>query len=180
MKGEMKLNAKSRAKLLLVTLGVGCLALTADACTGMYAGKKATADGSVLIGRTVDFSPYNATMYQQICEAGTQMAVEWPRLIDAAVKTCDLQRLSDCTFAEEERSFAAAKRLYDELLWYMAANNRISGDGSGATDRPESPFKPRLRKSFAGEHDTEFGGIRIQADADALMKAALQSTIFYR
>ena len=53
-------------------LGAWCLVLgagTADACTGMYAGKGVTADGSVLIGRKVDFSPYNATMYQQICEA---------------------------------------------------------------------------------------------------------------
>ena len=61
-------------KKMMKVLGVWCLVLSAgvaDACTGMYAGKKATADGSVLIGRTVDFSPYNATMYQQICERGT-------------------------------------------------------------------------------------------------------------
>ena len=44
------------------------------ACTGMYAGKLVTSDGSILIGRTVDFSPYNATMYQQICEPGTQVS----------------------------------------------------------------------------------------------------------
>ncbi len=48
----------------------------ADACTGMYAGKKVTTDGSVLIGRTVDFSPYNATMFQQICEPGTKVAFD--------------------------------------------------------------------------------------------------------
>lgn len=39
----------------------------------IYAGKGVTADGSVLIGRTVDFSPCNATMFQQICEPGTQV-----------------------------------------------------------------------------------------------------------
>ena len=50
------------------------LANAAYACTGMYAGKGVTTDGSVLIGRTVDFPPYNATMYQQICEPGTQVA----------------------------------------------------------------------------------------------------------
>ena len=60
----------------LIFCGV-CLVLGAaasEACTGMYAGKQVTSDGSVLIGRTVDFSPYNATMFQQVCEAGTQVA----------------------------------------------------------------------------------------------------------
>ena len=60
----------------LIFCGV-CLVLGAaasEACTGMYAGKQVTSDGSVLIGRTVDFSPYNATMYQQICEPGTQVS----------------------------------------------------------------------------------------------------------
>ena len=57
----------------------GCLALgamTSDACTGMYAGKKVSTDGSVLIGRTVDFAPYNATMHQQICERGAQVSFD--------------------------------------------------------------------------------------------------------
>ena len=60
-----------------LVLGAWCLVLgagTAHACTGMYAGKKVTTDGSVLIGRTVDFSPYNATMRQQICERGAQVS----------------------------------------------------------------------------------------------------------
>ena len=68
----------SGRKLLMSLCGwgltVGGVCLSANACTGMYAGKGATADGSILIGRTVDFSPYNATMFQQICEAGTQVA----------------------------------------------------------------------------------------------------------
>ena len=62
-------------KKTMKVLGAWCLVLSAgvaDACTGMYAGKGVTTDGSVLIGRTVDFSPYNATMYQQICERGKQ------------------------------------------------------------------------------------------------------------
>ena len=60
-------------KTLICAIALG-FALAADACTGMYAGRLATSDGSVLIGRTVDFSPYNATMYQQICEPGTQVS----------------------------------------------------------------------------------------------------------
>lgn len=40
----------------------------------MYAGKKVTSDGSVLIGRTADPAPFNGTMVQQICERGTVTA----------------------------------------------------------------------------------------------------------
>ena len=45
-----------------------------SACTGMYTGKEVTTDGSVLIGRTNDFPPCNATMRQQICERGAQVS----------------------------------------------------------------------------------------------------------
>ena len=63
---------KLRVALAGAWLALGVM--SADACTGMYAGRGVTTDGSVLIGRTVDFSPYNATMVQQICERGTQVA----------------------------------------------------------------------------------------------------------
>ena len=69
-------------KKTMKVLGVWCLVLgagVADACMGMYAGKKVTADGSVLIGRTVDFSPHNATMVQQICERDTAIAERYSR-----------------------------------------------------------------------------------------------------
>ena len=60
-----------------LVLSVLCLAsCAASACTGMYAGRGVTADKSVLIGRTVDFEPYNATMHQQICEPGTQVSFD--------------------------------------------------------------------------------------------------------
>ena len=61
-------------KTELFTLSLLLFNSAADAYTGMYAGKGVTADGSVLIGRTVDFSPYNATMVQQICERGKQVS----------------------------------------------------------------------------------------------------------
>ena len=62
-------------KRMMLVAGVALFAaVSTDACTGMYAGKRVTVDKSVLIGRTVDFSPYNATMYQQICERGAQVS----------------------------------------------------------------------------------------------------------
>ena len=69
-------------------------------------------------------------------------AEEWPQKLSEAIGSGDSSALSAYTRAEEERSFADAKRIYDELLWYAAANNRIKGDGSGATDEPLEPFAP--------------------------------------
>ena len=69
-------------------------------------------------------------------------AGDWPRKLDAAIASGNAAVLSAYTRAEEEQSFADAKRIYDELMWYAAANNRIKGDGSGATDEPTEPFKP--------------------------------------
>jgi len=43
----------------------------------------------------------------------------------------------------QKRAFADAKRIFDELVWYAAENNRISGDGNKATDAPERPFQPK-------------------------------------
>ena len=76
MKGKGKTKSEKVWMSLLLTFSLLLFTSAADACTGMYAGKKVTADGSVLIGRTVDFAPYNATMCQQICERGTQVAFD--------------------------------------------------------------------------------------------------------
>ena len=71
-----------------------------------------------------------------------QMAEEWPRNLSAAIASGIYTALWGYTRDEENKSFAAAKKLYDELIWYAVANNRITGDGSGATDEPLEPFKP--------------------------------------
>ena len=71
-----------------------------------------------------------------------RMAVEWSRKLDEAIVSGDSAALSAYTFDEETHSLMVAKRMYDELLWYAAANNRIAGDGCEATDEPVEPFKP--------------------------------------
>lgn len=71
-----------------------------------------------------------------------RMMTEWPRKLSEAIVSRNAAILSAYTCAEEEESFADAKRMYDELIWYAAANNRIKGDGSGATDEPTKPFEP--------------------------------------
>ena len=48
-----------------LVLGACCLvlgALSADACTGFYVGRKVSADGTTMIGRTVDAAPWNGPM----------------------------------------------------------------------------------------------------------------------
>jgi len=55
---------------------------------------------------------------------------------DAPAMTCFAKR-------EQSRALEDAKRIFDELMWYVIANNRIEGDGSGATTLPEKPFCPK-------------------------------------
>ena len=45
------------ARLFLLCQVVMGLALTADACSGFYVGKKVSKDGSILLGRTIDVGP---------------------------------------------------------------------------------------------------------------------------
>ena len=45
-------------------------ALSADACTGFYVGKKVSADGTTMLGRTVDAAPWNGPMYLSRFERG--------------------------------------------------------------------------------------------------------------
>lgn len=61
----------------------------------------------------------------------------------ALVATGDVGRITDYTVAAESKALADARRLFDELMAYAAANNRIKGDGSGATEKPSAPFCPR-------------------------------------
>ena len=48
--------------------------------------------------------------------------------------------LSDDGCRVQRQALADAKEMLDNLLWYVTANNRIEGDGSGATSKPEQPF----------------------------------------
>ena len=59
-------------KLTLAAVAVclaGC-ALDAFACTGFYVGKKVSADGTMMIGRTMDFSPWNGVRHMNRFERG--------------------------------------------------------------------------------------------------------------
>ncbi|MDO5318662.1 MAG: C69 family dipeptidase [bacterium] len=54
--------------------------------------------------------------------------------------------LTDWTNGELSRALAQARAMTDELLWYITANNRIEGDGSGATAQPSAPFRPNAAR----------------------------------
>ena len=50
------------------------------------------------------------------------------------------ERLTSFTVDAQRQDFENALRIFDELMWYVMANNRIEGDGSGATAQPKAPF----------------------------------------
>ena len=70
----------------------------------------------------------------------------YPKLLKEAAATWEtdptaaMEKLTEFTVAAQRKDFADAKRVFDQLMWYITANNRIEGDGSGATDKPERPF----------------------------------------
>ena len=59
----------------------------------------------------------------------------------------------------QREALSDAKRLLDQLLWYVTANNQIEGDGSGAKSRPAKPFAcwapPARRTKVLFFFDTE-------------------------
>lgn len=54
-----------------------------------------------------------------------------------------VRKLTDYTCGTQMRAYEDAKRVFDDLMWYVTANNRIEGDGSGATSVPVRPFEVR-------------------------------------
>jgi len=62
----------------------------------------------------------------------------YPKLLKAP----DAAKLTEWTVAAQREDLANARRIFDELSWYVTENNRITGDGSGATFEPSRPFVP--------------------------------------
>lgn len=72
-----------------------------------------------------------------------ELIESYPKTLAEAVDTDDAAKLTAFTKREQARAFEDAKRIFDELMWYMMENNRIEGDGSGATSKPAKPFSPK-------------------------------------
>ena len=72
-----------------------------------------------------------------------ELLAAWPKMLAAAAQDAEGRtRVTEWCKHEQRRAFDDAKRIFDELMWYIIANNRIEGDGSGATSEPKAPFKP--------------------------------------
>ena len=71
-----------------------------------------------------------------------ELLASWPKALAKAVTRDDASVVTDFACREQSRAFADAKRIFDELMWYVMENNRIEGDGSGATTLPKAPFRP--------------------------------------
>lgn len=66
----------------------------------------------------------------------------YPKVQADAAEKGDAAAVTGFAKREQARALADARRIFDELMWYVAANNRIEGDGSGATTNPKSAFRP--------------------------------------
>jgi len=66
----------------------------------------------------------------------TRLLADFPKVL-ASGSAAELT--SFCSSAQTE-AYNDALRIFDDLMWYVAANNRIEGDGSGATSQPPAPF----------------------------------------
>ena len=72
-----------------------------------------------------------------------ELLARWPKALAEAVAKDDAAVVTDFVQREQARAFGDAKRIFDELMWYVIENNRIEGDGSGATTLPRKPFRPK-------------------------------------
>ena len=71
-----------------------------------------------------------------------ELLASWPKVLADAVAKDDASVVTGFSRREQARAFSDAKRIFDELMWYVMENNRIEGDGSGATTLPKAPFRP--------------------------------------
>ena len=71
-----------------------------------------------------------------------ELLVAYPKALAESVTRDDESAITAFTKREQSRAFKDALRIFDELMWYVMENNRIEGDGSGATTLPEEPFRP--------------------------------------
>ena len=71
-----------------------------------------------------------------------ELLERYPIVLAEAVASNDASILTDFAKHEQSRAFSDARRIFDELMWYVMENNRIEGDGGGATTLPPGPFVP--------------------------------------
>lgn len=73
-----------------------------------------------------------------------ELLASYPEILrKCALQGGDAAGLTAYCCREQARAYADALRIFDDLMWYAVANNRISGDGSGATDLPPRPFEAK-------------------------------------
>ena len=72
-----------------------------------------------------------------------ELLASYPKALAEAVAKDDAAVVTAFAKREQARAFGDAKRIFDELMWYAMENNRIEGDGGGATSQPAKPFRPK-------------------------------------
>ena len=71
-----------------------------------------------------------------------ELLASHPKALAEAARKDDASIVTDFSRREQSWAFGDARRIFDELMWYVIENNRIEGDGSGATTLPEKAFRP--------------------------------------
>ena len=73
-----------------------------------------------------------------------RLLAEYPTILANSVakgEAAGAHDLADWSRREQKLAYEDARRVFDDLMWYVTANNRIEGDGSGATTLPTRPFE---------------------------------------
>lgn len=72
-----------------------------------------------------------------------ELLANYPKALAEAVTKNDASAVTSFTQREQTRALEDARRIFDELMWYVIENNRALCDGNGATPQPEKPFRPK-------------------------------------
>ena len=71
-----------------------------------------------------------------------ELLTDYPKALAKSVAGNDASAVTDFAKREQSCAFKDALWLFDDLMWYIIENNRIEGDGSGATTLPVKVFQP--------------------------------------
>ena len=112
-----------------LVLGAWCLAfgaLSADACTGFYVGRKVSADATTLIGRTVDAAPWNGPMRIARFERGER------RYADGTTNDCAF--ICACMATSLERGFRGGGTINEKGVMLSATVTSRTNDDATKAD----------------------------------------------
>lgn len=129
------------AAKLVISFALIAAGGAALACTGMYAGRKVTVDGTILIGRTVDIAPLNTCFRMAIVNRGEADPNDGTNAVPAKYRFVCTPSVTSCG----RGTFHSAA--VNELGF--AISGTVTGDPNGRLD----PCKYEEGDNWVGEHN---------------------------